>query len=254
MKTIPLIFLILLISASASAQSDSITPLKKKDKNVLLDFTAGYALPLGHYASPDTTDDLSGYASGGFSMQFSGTWLGKRHLGLSATYCYQRNALQKSVEFVTPNGHDYYLGTKPWSNHYLLAGPAYANTFGRFFLLIKVQAGVVMAFSSNFTMSMPENQADSTSPPATYQSSGPGVGVAFQTMVAGGFQLTDKLAINMNLSYLGANPSRKKDYYTSNYYYDQDLQQWILAWQGGEFAIKKKISTFNIGIGITYRL
>ncbi|MBN1199766.1 MAG: hypothetical protein JXA23_10475 [Bacteroidales bacterium] len=254
MKTPPLIFLIALISTLASAQSDTISNKHRKERNVLLDFAAAYSMPFGHYASPDTTEDLSGYAEGGFSLQFSGTWLGKRHLGLSATYCYQRNALQKAVEFVKPDGHDYFLGTKPWSNHYLLAGPAYANTFGRFFFLSKIQAGVVLSFSPNFTMSMPENQADSTSPPSTYQSGGAGTGVAFQVMVAGGYQITKKLAITLNLTYLGANASRKKDYYVSSYYYDPELKQWILVWQGGEFTIKKKISTFNVGIGISFRL
>lgn len=254
MKTTTLIFLITLMTALASAQSDTITNQQKKERHVVLDFTAGYTMPFGNYASPDTTEDLAGYAAGGFLFQFSGTWLGKRNLGLSATYCYQRNALQKSVEFVKPDGHDYYLGTKPWSNHYLLAGPAYSNTFGRFYLMTKVQVGVVLAFSPNFSMSMPENQADSTSPPSNYLSGGAGIGVAFQALVAGGYQLTDKLALTMNLSFLGANPSRQKDYYVSSYYYDEELKQWLLVWQGGEFTIKKKISTFNFGIGIVYRL
>ncbi|NQV01597.1 MAG: hypothetical protein HQ542_03050 [Bacteroidia bacterium] len=254
MKTTTLVIIMTLITTLASAQQDTIPTTLKKKRNVVLDFHAGYSMPFGKYADADTTEDLAGYATGGFSFQFSGTWFGKRNLGLSATYSYQRNAMQKSVEFVKPDGHDYYLGTKPWSNHYILAGPAYFNKFGRVFFMTKVQVGVLLAFSPNFNISMPENQADSSSPSSSYLSGGTGIGVAFQALVAGGFQLTEKLAISMNLSFLGANPGRKKDYYYYSYYYDSELKQWLFIWHGGEFTIKKKISTFNIGIGITYRL
>lgn len=254
MRTTALILLMTLVTALASAQHDTVAISQKKNKNFTLDFSTGYSMPTGKYASSDTTAKFSGYASGGFTFQFSGTWLGKRNLGLSATYCYQRNTLQKSVEFVKPDGHDFFLGTRPWSNHYLLAGPAYVNHFGKFSFMAKIQAGVVMAFSPNFSMSMPENQADSTTPPSSYLSGGAGVGVAFQSLVAGGYQITDKLALNLNLSFLGANPGRTKSYYSASYYYDEELKQWLLVWQGGEFTIKKKISTFNIGIGLIYRL
>lgn len=254
MKQTACIFFLMAISLSMTAQNEGRkTDQNHKKRNILLDFQAGYSVPFGKYAGSDTTADLTGYATGGLFAQASITLLGRKNLGLSATYCYQRNPLQKGVEYIRPEGHSYMLGSRPWSNHYLLAGPAYSNKFGRFFIIAKVQVGVVLAFSSNFSITMPENQSDSTIPPTTYLSEGAGIGVAFQGLVSGGYQLTDKLVLNLNFSFLGANPVRKKDYYTSSYYYDEELKQWLLVWQGGEFIMKKKISTLNIGIGIAYR-
>ncbi|MFH1160504.1 MAG: hypothetical protein V1733_06120, partial [bacterium] len=95
---------------------------------------------------------------------------------------------------------------------------------------------------------------DSLAPPQTIQSQGNGFGVAFQGLASLGYRLTDNLSLNLSFSYLGANPSRTKDYYFFTYEKDPETGSYRLIYHGGEFQIKKKISTFTVGAGIAYRL
>jgi hypothetical protein len=249
MKALPCILLAVAWTGMAAAQrtGDGTTP--HKTRNVLLECHTGFSLPFGKFHLADSTDDLSGYANGGFYAEISGAWLGKRGFGLTAAYTYQRQWLNPAAENITPDGHKYILGKKPWSNHYLLAGPVFASHFGKLLLQVKAEAGVVIASSSNFYMTMPVTTTDSMAPPQTILSQGSGIGVAFQGLVSLGYRLTEKLSLSLSVSYLGANPARTKDYYW--YTIDQFNQ---LIYHGGEFQIRKKISTLTAGVGVAYRL
>ncbi len=244
----------MLITVMASAQKDTLISSSSKRSHMLIDLSGGYSIPFGKYASSDTEDKLSGFASGGFFFQGGATWLGKNILGLGLSYVFQHNAIQKSLQTDTLAGYNDALGSRAWTNHYLLAGPVLFTRIGKFSILAKAQIGGVLSYSSNFTIWLPTDAADSLSPGPLKKSDGPGMGVAVQIMAGIGYQITKNICINVTLSYLGGSPLRKRDYYY--YYWDIDPQTGRLQpiYQGGEIERKRRISTFNIGAGLTIKL
>ncbi|MFH1295899.1 MAG: hypothetical protein ABIJ04_01330 [Bacteroidota bacterium] len=252
MKTTTLLVMMTLMTALASAQPDTITISQKKSRNVTFEIHAGYSMAFGKYIMTDKDNKLSGYASNGFFVQLSGNWLGKRGLGLAVSYCYQNNAIQADFADDTLVDMSGPLGKKPWNNHYLLAGPAFIKSFGQWLLTVKVQAGGVLAFSPIFRIPMPST--DSLNPLAFTISDGPGFGVAMQALAGIGYRVTDNLTINLAFSFLGGNPNRSKS--SSQYIYEEDPETGFInpVYIHIEKERKKKISTFNIGLGISFKL
>jgi hypothetical protein len=246
-----LLFLIAGVPLISPAQEPGQTIKKTRKGEIFLDISGGYSMPFGKYSDTDTTNKYSGYATGGFYGQFSATWIGKRHFGLSAAYCYQRNTLSPEAEHVTPDGQDQELGKNPWSNHYLLAGPAFIRHFGKVFVEAQLQVGIVLAFSSNFYITLPE--VSDTGNNTTNLSQGNGFGVSMQALAGVGYRLSDRVSLNLRISYLGANPVRTKDYYYYYYYVDEFGEEHYV-YQGAEFEIRKKISTLNLGVGIAIKI
>jgi len=233
---------------AASAQSDTVSIEKKKGRNFKLDVYSGYSIGFGKYISTEKDDKQSGYASNGFFVQVEGSWLGKSGLGLGAGYCYQNSWIQESATDDTLVGQYTELGSKHWNNHYLLAGPVFIRGFGKLLLTFKLQAGAVLAFSPVFRLWMPST--DTLNPNTMTLSDGPGAGVAVHAMAGIGYRVTDNLTVNLAFSYLGGNPNRTKSY--SQFIRDDDTG--LYYYTHGELERKKKISTFNIGLGVIFKL
>ncbi|MFC2101853.1 hypothetical protein ACFLS7_02565 [Bacteroidota bacterium] len=250
MKTTTFIVLMLLIATLSSAQSDTVSQQSTKSRNVKLDVFAGYTMAFGKYINTDRDDGQSGYAANGFFIQVSGSWLGKRGLGLGLSYCFQNNAI--AAPDTIPAGHYEPLGSKHWSNHYLLAGPVFSREFGKWLLTLKFQGGGVLSFSPAFRIWMPSS--DSLNINDTRLSDGPGFGVAMQALAGIGYRVTNNLSVNLAFSYLGGNPVRMKSY--SQYIYETDPATGVQTpvFVKGEIERKKKISTFNIGLGLVFKL
>lgn len=246
-RLIVLVLGLILASGGLMAQQDTVNGKKKTLFKLNFSGTAAYSVPLGDYAENDKTGTSSGYAAGGFTFSLGLNWIGRKGFGLGASYVFQYNALQKTAKEVTPDGQNYQLGDKPWNNHYLLAGPVYYQSFGKLTVEAGILVGVVIAISPNFYISIPDSLSQSTT------SQGAGTGFAYKLMAGVGYQVSKRVSFSANLSYLGGSPSRTKDYYY--YYYVNDpLLGLIPVYQGAEVTIKKKISTFNPGIGITIKL
>lgn len=240
---------LILASGGLMAQQDSLPPVTKKLFKLHFTGGAAYSVPLGEYSGKDTTDVSSGYATGGVTVSIGLNWMGKRGFGLGASYIFQYNALTGDAKYVTPDGQGYTLGTRPWNNHYLLVGPVYYQSFGKVTVEAGILVGIVIAMSPNFYITLPA--VDSLSQPTTSQ--GAGMGFAYKLSAGVGYQLSKRVSLSANISYLGGSPSRTKDYYY--YYYKQDpIYGLIPVYQGAEITIKKKISTINPGIGITVKL
>ena len=252
MKKIFILIILLLFTGMLMAQQDSAVTKPGKKGRFILDFNAGYSMPFGNYTSTDRDEDFGGFASHGFFVQASGNWLGRFGFGIAASYGFQRNGIQHNADTITPVGHYESLGEKPWTNHYLIAGPVLIKSFGKFTLSVKVLAGGVLSYSSNFKIWLPST--DSLTPDQMNLSQGPGVGVAFQVLTGVGYNITDNLTLNLSFSYLGASPARKKDYYYYVEDKDPETGSDLLVYQGGERQVKKRISTFNIGLGIAIKL
>lgn len=211
--------------------------------------SVGYSVPLGNYALADTNNDGSGYARGGFFIQGSIDRVGKYGLGLGLTYIFQSNPLAEEADSVMPEGHSYYLGTGSWNNHYLLAGPSYFRTWDRIMLEASVRAGVIMAGSSNFWITLPAE--DSLSEPRL--SKGMGIGFAMEIKAGIAYRIGKKTFIKAGVSYLYGSPVRKKDYYGYTYEWEPDIG-YVPVYYYSEFTIKKKVSSLNPHLGIIFKL
>jgi len=252
MKKITVVIISLLLAGMLMAQQDTTMAKPEKNGRFILDFNAGYSMPFGKYTHTDRDEDFAGYASNGFFVKASGNWLGRHSFGIAASYCFQSNNIQSNADTITPAGHYEPLGKKAWTNHYLMAGPVLIKSFGKFTLTVKVLAGGVLSFSPLFRIWIPS--LDSLNPEAITLSEGPGIGVAVQTLAGIGYHLTDNLTLNLSFSYLGANPARTKDYYYYVEDKDPETGSTRLVYQGGERHVKKRISTFNIGLGIAIKI
>ncbi len=254
MKKITVVIISLLLAGMLMAQQDT-TVVKPGGKGrFILDFNAGYSMPFGKYASTDTDDKLSGYASGGFFVQAGGTWMGKHGLGLGLSYSFQRSSIQSGIQNDTLPGYFEDLGSRPWTNHYLLVGPVFFTQIGKLSILAKAQIGGVLAYSSNFIIWLPTDAVDTIKPGPLDKSDGPGMGVAVQVLAGVGYQVTENIGIHVALSYLGGSPVRKRDYYYHYWEIDPETGRLAPIYQGGEIERKRRISTFNIGIGLTIKL
>lgn len=247
MKQCLISFLILLFAYPASAFPGEADTLNRKKGRVYLDVYAGYSIASGKYAD-NTNQKLSGYAANGFTFQFGGSWLAKSGFGLGVTYSYQNNPLQSGFADDTLVDMNEPLGTKHWNNHYLLAGPVFIREFGKLLLTVKVQVGGVLSYSPLFKLWMPST--DTLNPEAVTLSEGPGFGVAFQGLAGIGYRITDNFSVNLAFSYLGANPSRTKEY--SMYQRETNPERYLFV--QGERERKKKITSFNISLGVALKL
>lgn len=221
---------------------------RQKNRNMTLELQGGYSIALGRYAAADRENKSSGFAANGFFIRAAGNWLGRSGLGLGISYTYQNNPLQRDHKADTLVDQYSQLGNRHWSNHYLLAGPVFSREFKRFRISVKVQAGGILAFSPLFRIWMPST--DSLNPGTMTLTDGPGFGVAVLAAAETGYKLTEKLSLNLSFAYLGGNPARKKSY--SQVLKDEDTGQYYFV--QGERECSKKISTFNIGIGLIYQL
>jgi len=233
------------------AQTVGGTP--KPSKNMAVEFTAGYSIVMGEYGQYDRENRKSGYASNGWLAQLTFDLLAKSGLGLAFQYSYQRNPLLDTAKNVNPIGVDtnFTLGTKAWSNHYILIGPVFMKTFKRVSIDVRAMAGYMLAFSPNFTYTDPVTRQNVT---------GGAGGFAFQFSAGIGYALSEHFILKLNVSYLGAFPQKKKEYKAQflGYYEEVDPETgekiWVPVWSDQiDINIKKTISTLNPGLGLIFR-
>jgi hypothetical protein len=246
-KTLLLVSLMVMGTCPVFSQQSSLT--KQKTSHVVLMADGGYSMPFGKYSSVDNNEDLAGYASGGFYFQAGAFWMGKRSLGLGLTYVFQQNGMQSEADSAPLNANTYFVGDKPWNNNYLLAGPVYINSFGKLTIMAGLNFGFIISLSDNFDIVLP--RYDSLS--VEQVSEGPGTGFGFQAKAGIGYQLSNRIGLKLDLSYLGGSPSRTKTYYYYYYVLDPVLGL-VPVYQGSEFQVKKKVNTFNVGLGITIKI
>jgi len=251
MKKAPLFLFLLLFSLAVHAQTGLVS--EKPSKKMAVEVSAGYSMVLGDYGKFDRENSKSGYAANGWLVQLTFDWLGNSGVGLAFQYTYQRNALLDTARGVNPIGVDtnFMLGTRAWSNHYLMLGPVFMKTFKRVSIDVRALAGYMLAFSPNFTYTDPVTKQNVT---------GGAGGFAFQFSAGIGYAVSEHFIVKFNINYLGAFPQKKKEYKAQflGYYEEIDPETgekiWVPVWSDQiDINIKKTISTLNPGLGLIYR-
>jgi len=223
-------------------------------KNMALEFNAGYSMVLGNYGNSDTTNSKSGFAKGGWMVQFTFDWMGKRNFGLAFQYAFQSNPLNKSVAGYVPSGMNFPLGTGSWSNHYLMAGPVFLKSFNKLSLDVKILGGVILASSSNFNIT---NPTDSAHPQNVH---GFGTGFAYQLSAGIGYAISEHFTLKFNLGISGGWPGKEKQYgaQLTGYVEYIDPVTGIKYFKPvysapREYTIKKVVTTLNPSLGLIFR-
>jgi opacity protein-like surface antigen len=248
-RMLTLIVCAVLLTGTLFSQEQVKAPAPAKSR-MTFDFFGAYSMATGKYTANDLEQDNAGFAGGGFMAQIKLSWLGKKDFGLGVSYAFQQNAILKQVQdSIVPGGDPNGLGDKPWNNHYLLAGPVMVKEFNRIVLDVSVFVGFVIASSHVFDMMVPVDSVQYSI------SSGAGIGFAFQARAGVGYRVSNRIILTASISYLGGSPTRKKENFVYSVIEDPPGSGiYVPVYQGYEDIIKKKISTFNPGIGIMIKL
>ncbi|HTX89359.1 MAG TPA: hypothetical protein VMC08_10245 [Bacteroidales bacterium] len=243
-KHLLILLLLLLITAGSTAQQHEPAQAPDKVNRFFIDLSPGVSFPIGKvYPLFDTNSTKSGYASTGYIIQANLAWLGKSDWGLGLQYTFQHNPLKSGASEVVPDGTTYPLGKGGWSNNYLMVGPVYLPSFKKVILEIEGLIGIIISFSPVFNDTDPRNGMNN---------SNIGFGFGLGARAGVGYMITPKIAVMLNLNYLGGFPVASKEYQPQSLGYDSVTNQIIYS-ALTEIKIKKTVSTFNIGAGIVYK-
>ena len=233
-------------------------PDQKKDpsvnRNMGLEISAGYSMPLGTYASSDRNDKKSGYATGGWLIQATFDWMGKKDFGMAVQYSYQKNTVKNMSNLVYPYGIPDSVGSGAWSNHYLLLGPVFMKKIKRLRINAGIMGGVMVSSSSNFTTL---NPTDTT---GMKTNTNVGTGFAYEISVGIGYAVSSHITFSFTLNLLGGWPGITRQYQSQliGYVTYKDPVTGIeylkpVYSAPVEYEIKKVVTTLNPSIGLVYR-
>ena len=238
------------------AQKKSVEPVQEKNHNMGLEVAAGYSMALGTYASSDRQNKKSGYATGGWHLQLTFDWMGKKDFGLALSYAYQYNPFGNASNVVYPfSGQSTdSLVSGSWSNHYLLIGPVFMKTIGKLHLDARILGGVVVSSSANFDTPDPTDTTGSKS------NKNIATGFAYQVSAGVGYAVSKHLVFKVNLGLLGGWPAVDRKYGSQfiGYVTYKDPITGISYTKSVysapvEYDIKKVLVTFNPSVGLIYK-
>ncbi len=231
-------------------------------QRIFLEGYLGVSVPIGQYLKDDTNSKKSGFAQTGYLVQITCDWMGNKDMGLAIQYTYQNNPILSSAKNAILPERVFPLGSGSWSNHYLMIGPVFYKEISKFTIDARLLGGVVFAFSPLFSYTSPDSTQKTVK---NY-----GSGFAYQLAFGAGYSLTSRVIIKLNLSFLGAIPTFRKQFggeylgrkpeldpitgepikdpFTGLIIY-HDVYAPVF-----KFDLKNSISTFNASIGIIFKL
>ena len=243
-----------LISATLTGQIASDPSAAENEGKLRLETNLGYSVPLGVFASGAMDNPKSGYAVPGWLFRVGVDWYGKRALGLTGQYIFQSNGTQSPANLLYPNGFDEDDPNVSWRNHYLLAGPVYSVTFGRWTLQGRATGGLVVSWSRLF------DTPDATDTTALTADNNLAAGFALGLWAEAGYNLSKKMTLKGSAGWLGGWPGISRQYPSAFLGYQpyRDPVTGIISYKpvysaAAEHKINKVISTFNITLGFQFR-
>lgn len=237
-----ILFFLLLLTFIASAQQTETVQTSPSTKGVFLDISAGLSLPAGAYAKSDIANEQSGFSLIGPVAQLTCEWMGKKDFGMAIQYTFQLNPLNNNTKDLVLPGMSAPLGSGNWSNHYIMAGPAFMKYFGKILLEAKALIGVIISMSPLF---------ETMDPAFKNVSNNTGTGLALGISAGAGYQVSSNVALKVNAGYLFGTPKIDKQYGVS-----------VVGRKDSAFVFsapvtyntKKTVSAFNLGISIIFKI
>jgi len=210
----------------------------QKEKRGIIGVSLGSATPLGEFASTDSNSDEAGFAKTGAFFGIDFNYLLSKSVGIAATLRGRSNTVDEDAlitEFTNSSGvSGWVVNTEPWSAAGLLGGLYVAFPVGK---KTEFCAKGLIGFMNckSATISVSNSGVNAKTASATSSS--------FAYLISGGFQfnLTNSLALSLNLEYQGAQPEFKATT-TSNFA------------PASVDTFDQPMSTLNFGIGLGFRL
>ena len=253
MKNISFILLFLSVFTAISGQTSGGIPQGTKTNKYMLEFSSGYSVALGNYASVDRNNKKAGYAGNGWLAQLTFDWIGKKNFGVAIQYTFQQNNLKSAADAIIPDGMNFTLGSGSWSNNFLMLGPVFMKTIKKVRINAKMLAGFMVSSSTNFNTRGP---ADTIS---GQHEINPGTGFAYEISTGIGYCVSPHVVFKFDLSLLGGWPGINKRYSSQlvggNWVQDPKTGTWYfepIYNAPFEFNIKKVVTTLNPSIGLVY--
>ncbi len=236
------------------AQQPAASEIVPSGKGMALEFSGGYSMPLGAFASDDRDKDNSGYAGGGWTAGVSFSWLGKHGIGLGLRYAYMRNQMGHGVSLVYPNGVPDSVDPGSWSNHFLLAGPVFMQRINRIHIEARLMGGFLVSAGSLYDT---RNVGDTVAMKID-QNIATGFGLEIGAGV--GYYLTDALVLKFSVALMAGWTTMSRDYPRVLLRYDETIDPntglpiTVPVYSGGgQFEVKKTISALEPTLGLVFR-
>lgn len=208
-----------------------------------LDVEAGFSFPAGaSYPAMDTVDSKSGFARTGYYFNIALILASKKDLKVGLEYCFQKNPFDKKSKPYHVNGSKTSLGSNGWINHYLMPGLFYFHDEKSFSYSVRVLVGLIFSSSSVFRFVNASTKAEET---------GVGYGIGYGLNVGIGYNISPRVTVNIHGGYLGGVPVYSKSISSG---YDTSNNNNNIYFPPYKIKIKKIVSTFNAGAGVTIKL
>jgi hypothetical protein len=245
MKKLSILFLVLALSGSISAQIKTDTTKVKQFKGFYLSVSSGVSFPVGNsYISVDGKDTKSGYAGTGYLVQVNGDWPGNNMIGLGLQYTYQRNPILASAHDIVRDGNDTTpIGSGAWANHYLMIGPVFVKQVHKLLISARMAVGFIVSFSPVFRYIDPVTQR---------RTNNMAYGLGYGLSAGVGYSVSERVSLQMNVSYYGGAPKLSKEYKPQVTGWDTITNTNIFS-PLTEISIKKIVSTINLSAGAVFK-
>lgn len=251
--TLVFLFAILLL-ANTSGQNTSDTLNTNPKEKFKIETGVGFSVPAGLYGLKEKDNPKSGYAVPGWIFRLGVDWNGKKNLGFTAQYYFQSNNTQSPANLLYPNGFTENDAAVNWKNHYLLIGPVYTGTVGRWTLQGRMIGGLVVSWSKIF------DTPDPTDTTALTADNNLAAGFGLGLMADAGYNFSKRITLKGSVGWLGGWPGVSRQYPSTflGYRPYRDPITGIISYKpvysaAAEYKINKVISTFNISLGFQFR-
>ncbi len=253
MKNTLTILFLLAWGVMGFAQTGDPPSEKEKGGNKLIEFSAGYSIPVGSFASTDAVNfKKAGFATGGFLAQGTFTWMGQR-FGMGIRYAYQRNPMEHAATLAFPRGGAEAVSGS-WNNHSLMGGPVYRTEFNRWVVDAAAMGG--FHFSSSRAFDTP----DPTDTTGYSIHSNIGTGFALQLSAGAGYKVTPALTLKFSVNLTMGWPSKTREYGAQLIgYFDYVDPETGLTYKKPvysapiQYEIRKTVTTVTPAFGIVYQ-
>ena len=254
MKRVILVAFLGLFLLVLSAQTIENKTKIHEHQPIFLDLSGGISLPVGkNFTGLDRNNTSAGYADNGYFARVEVDWMGKTDFGMAIQYTLQHNPLKGAAKNIIPFGGLDSLGTGSWNNHYLLIGPVYMKSISKFVIEANLLGGIILSFSPVFDTWNLASKAKVSNHAFGF---GCGIGIGV------GYNISPKIALNVNVGYLCGFPQVKVSNRAELLTHDTTIAyNWVTHENDttvnernytavSENSFKKTVSAFNAGIGL----